>query len=156
MLDDEVGGVVAVALDGVVDVGSPGVWLDVVDGVPVEVGVSGGVVDDATGVVEVVLSDGAEGLAPPPLRAVEAPPVECSLILTGVVVVSEVEIGPRGPGSAAGLVASPLVSPMEACVRAVSADEGTLGPGSLDAALCTTVCAEAGGAGATMAGRARW
>ena len=157
VLDDEVGWVVGVELASVGDVGSPGVWLDVVDGVPVEAGGVVGVVDDSPGMVEVVPSEGAEGLTPPPLSAVEAPPVACSLILTGVAEVIEVEIGARGPGSVAALAPSPLVTAAEACVRAISREEGRLGPGSFDAALCTAVCADAaGGAGATIAARAWW
>jgi hypothetical protein len=59
--------------------------------VPVEVGVTVGVVEDSPVIAEVLLSEGAVGLTPPPLSAVEVPPVARSLTFAGVFVVIEVE-----------------------------------------------------------------
>ena len=88
VLDGVVGGVVAVELSGVVEVGSPGVSVDAEDVAPVDVVLCVGVVEDPPVVFEVLLSEGAVGLTPPPLSAVEVPPVARSLTLTGVVVVT--------------------------------------------------------------------
>lgn len=90
VLGDVPGGVLAVEFGGVVDpvVEAPGVWLVPVTDVPLDVGVWVGVVEDPPVVVEVLPSDGALGLTPPPLSAVEVPPVGRSLTLTVVVVVT--------------------------------------------------------------------
>ena len=86
-LDGGVGGAVAVEPCGVAEVGSPGVPVDDVDVAPVDVGLCVGIVEDPPVVLE-VLSAGAVGLTPPPLSAVEVPPVARSLTLTGVIVVT--------------------------------------------------------------------
>jgi hypothetical protein len=88
VLDGGVGGVVAVEFSGVVEVESPGVSVDPVDVAPLDVGVCVAVVEDPPAVFEVLLSEGAFGLTPPPLSAVEVPPVGRGLTLTVVVAVS--------------------------------------------------------------------
>ena len=156
VLDAVVDEVVTVAPSVVVDVESPGVPLVSVDGVPVGVGVSVGVVEDPPVVAEVLLSAGALGLTPPPLSAVDVPPVARSLIFTGVVVVIEVEIGAGGPGLVDALAVSPLATPGGGCVRAISG-KGEADPGSLEWAVRVAArSGAAGAAGATMAGRAWW
>jgi hypothetical protein len=157
VLDGGVGGVVAVELCGVVEVGSPGVSVDAEDVAPVDVVLCVGVVEDPPVVFELLLSEGAVGLTPPPLRAVEVPPVARTLTLTGVVVVTEVEFGASAPDLVDALAESLLATPTGAWVRATSGEGGTVGAGSLDAALAAAVWTNAArGAGATAAGRAWW
>lgn len=59
--------------------------------VPVEPSVTVEDVEDPSVVVEALLSDGAVGLTPPRLSAVDVPPVERTLTLT-VIVVTSVEL----------------------------------------------------------------
>lgn len=155
VLDDDVGGGVAVELTGVVEVGSPGVPVVAVDVAPVDVGVWVGVVEDPPVVVEVLLSEGAVGLTPPPLRGIEVPPVARSLTLTGVVVVIEVEFEASAPALVDALAESPLAAATGVCGRSTSGETGTIGAGSLDAALVAAVWITAAGcARATLTTRA--
>ena len=157
VLDDEVGWVVAVEPSGVVGVETPDVPLDAVDEVPPGVWVSVGVVEDPPAVVEAVLSEGAAGLTPPLPGVVEMPPVARTLILTGVVVVTEVEAGGDMPGLVDALVESLSATPAGAGVRATSGDDGTVGAGPLDSALgVVTRAGAAGAAGATLTVRVWW
>jgi len=160
VLDDEVGWVVAVELSGVVDVSSPGVAVDPVveDEVPVGIGVSVGVVEDPPVVVEPLLSEGAIGLTPPLPGAVEMPPLARSLILTGVVVVTEGEFDADPSGLVVDALAeSPLATPAGAWVRAISGDDGTVAAASLDSARGVVMRAgAAGAAGATLTVRVWW
>jgi hypothetical protein len=135
VLDDEAGWVVAFELGSVVDDESPGVWLDPVADVPVTVGVSVGVVEDPAVVLEVLLSEGAEGLTPPPLWAVEVPPVGRSLILTGVFVVIEVDIEPGGADFVGAFVESLPAAPAAVGALTVSLEGNTADDGSLDRSL---------------------
>ena len=83
---------------GVVDVGSPGLWPDVVevllDEDADEEGVTVAVVEVPLLVAE-VLSAGALGLAPPPLTAIEMPPLARTLTLARMVVVIVVDVVPE-------------------------------------------------------------
>jgi hypothetical protein len=149
----------AVELGGVVDpvVEPPGVWLAPVTDVPLEVGVWVGVVEDPPIVVEVLPSEGALGLTPPPLSAVEVPPVGRSLTLTGAVVVMEVEFGAVAPDLVDAVAESPLAAAAAAGGRTTSGVSGTLGAGSLDAELIASVWITAARcAGATLTTRVWW
>ncbi|HET6869847.1 MAG TPA: hypothetical protein VFH80_28295 [Solirubrobacteraceae bacterium] len=118
VLDDEVGWVVALELSGVVGVEDPAVAPDSVDGVPVEVEVEVEVEVDVEvrvvvdpAVAPVLLpSEGAVGLTPPLPGVVEMPPVARTLILTGVVVVVESEVGVAA-GLVDALAESPVATP---------------------------------------------
>jgi hypothetical protein len=133
LLDGTLGWVVAAEPSGVVDVEDWDVALDSVDEVPVDVDVEVDVevVEDAPVVAEVLLSFGAVGLTPPLPGMVEMPPVARTLILTGVVVVTRVEVGADAPGLLVALAASPLAAAAGDWVCATSDAAGTLGPRSL-------------------------
>ncbi len=157
VLDGGVDGAVAVELCDVDEVGSLGVSVDAVDVAPVDVRVCVGVVEDPPVVLEVLLSDGAVGLTPPPLSAVEVPPVARGLTLIGVVVVTSVEFGSSAPDLVGALAESPLASPAGESVRAASGADGTVGARPLEAALGAAVWSTAAwGAGATLTTRVRW
>ena len=157
VLDDEVDGLVLVELSGVVEVESPGASPVSAVELPVEVGVAVGVVEEPPVVLEALLSEGAVGLTPPPLNAVEIPPVARSLTLTGAVVVIEVETDGDAPGLVDDLAESPLAAPAEACGRAISGAGARAVPESLDSALGEAArCGATVRAGATTTGRACW
>jgi len=159
VLGDVPGGVLAVELGGAVDpvVEAPGVWLEPVVDVPVEGGVWVGVGEDPPIVVEVLPPEGALGLTPPPLSAVEVPPVGRSLTLTGAVVVMEVEFWAGAPDLVDAVAESPLAAATGVCVRSTSGATGTIGAGSLAAALVASVWITAARCtGATLTTRVWW
>lgn len=158
-----------VELVDVLDVEPVGVSVELVEEIPVpvpaplelelevDVDVSVGDVEEPSGVVELLTPlAGALGLAPPPLRAVEMPPVARTLTL--VVVVVEIVVD----ACAAGLpeVGAPLpalASPTGARVGATNIGWDAAGAAAPESALATeSTLGATGRAGATAAACARW
>jgi hypothetical protein len=120
-----------------------------------ELAVSVRVVEAPSLLVEVLLSDGAVGLTPPPPIGVEMPPVARSLTLVGPIVVIEVEVDAGDPGLAGAAAESLELTPVEECAGATSAGGDSAGAVSLDGATgAETRTGVAGRACATTAGRA--
>ena len=153
----------------VLDVEPVGVSVEFVEEVPVpvpapvepevdvDVDESVGDVEEPSGVVEVLTpSAGALGLAPPPLRAVEMPPVARTLTL--VVVVVEIVVDACAAGLlAVGAALPALASPTEGRVGATNIGWDSAGVAAPGSALATeSTLGVTGCAGATAAACARW
>jgi hypothetical protein len=123
--------------------------------VEVEVAVSVRLVEEPSVSVEVLPSEGAVGLTPPPLIGVEMPPVARSLTLVGPIVVIGAEVDAVDPGLVDAVDESLGATPVGECTGAIRTGGETTGAVSLGwAAGAVTTLGVAGRACETTVDRA--